>query len=148
MKKLIIAFILGSALFVQADTEIRFLYFYPATGRAQLFVTTDGFSRSEPTQLSALPVELQGYTASALAWMQSKLPPGVTSIEQIIIEPGPAVATAFDQQGEPSAWSRSLSGSVTGSGEKGERTISISDAPPEIREALLAIWDSLQLSLN
>ncbi len=148
--KSLLTLIVGFALAVsaQADVSLRFAYFSPAGGSINLYVSDDGFARTAPVQLSALSGDQQAAVQSALGWLALQLPAGFTEIDQVIMEPGPLVATAWDEEEQPTAWSRTLNAAVTGRGPKGSRVVQITDAPPEIRTALLALWDTMESALN
>ena len=136
------------ALSASADVTLRSVYFTPSSGDISLYVAEDEFHRKVPVLISSLSEEQRSAVQTALTWLGAQLPAGFASVDRVILEPGLQVPTAWDEDGNAVAWSRSLSAAVTGSGPKGQRTISIADAPAEIRSGLLALWDSLEASLN
>jgi len=150
MKKLIFTFCALAIFAAQADVSLRFAHFHPTENRIDLYVSEDGFDRTTPVPLTALSSPQQSAVTSALAWLGSALPAGFSQLDRVILEPGPSLPTAFDEQGEPTAWTRTLNAAVTGSGPKGSRTITIigGDSPEQIRAGLLAIWDALEAGQN
>lgn len=126
------------------DVVLRYAFFYPQTGKISLAVAEDGFARSAELETSDLPSEQQSAIAAALGWLGNQLPAGFATVDQVIISMGPEIPTAWDPEtGEATEFDRSLLSSVTGRGTKGERTIQVSDASPEVRAGLLSIWDAL-----
>lgn len=129
---------------VDAETTLRMAYFFPQTESISLYVSQDGFQRTAVISVDALAQEQQVAVQGALNWLASQLPEGFTTINQVILEPAAPVPISFSEEGEPTAWERFLTAAVTGTGPKGQRSISIINAPSEIQTALLAIWDALE----
>ena len=131
-------------------TTLRFAYFRPQEGRITLYVSEDGFDRTQPVALEALSATQQAEIAAALAWLGGALPVGFAALDEVILSLGASMAIAWDGDGVATESSRTLNASVTGSGPKGTRTVSLQggDAPAEIRAALLAIWDALEAGQN
>jgi ethanolamine utilization microcompartment shell protein EutL len=148
MKTVILFLIMAQAAL--ADVTLRFTHFHPAEGRIDLYVSEDGFDRTQPVSLASLSAPQQAAVGSALAWLATQLPAGFSSLDRVVLEPGAPFATAWDEDGQPTAWTRTLNAAVTGSGAKGSRTITIigGDSPEQIRAGLLAIWDALEAGQN
>jgi len=111
-----------------------------------LAVRADGYSRSASIHIADLSAPQQAVVAASLGWLGSQLPGG-ESATKIVLERGAAVATAWDETGQPTAWRETLNAAITGQRPGyGERTIAINSeqAPAEIRDGLLALWAALE----
>lgn len=151
MKKILtICAVLAVTLAPATAAQLRFAYFFPASGRIALYVQEDGFNRDIVVSLNNLTEDQQASISAALVWLAGALPEGFTSLDQVILEPGTPLPVTFDELNQPTAWERTLNAAITGSGPKGSRTITISggDSPAEIRTGLLAIWDALEDGQN
>jgi len=159
MKYLIALCLLAAIATASASPELHFARFEPASGSISLTVLEDGFSRAANINSTALSADQQTAIGSVLTWLASQLPAGFATVQQIILELGPAVPATYGEQLNnddppvmvtvPLTWRRTLDAAVTGSGAAGERTIIVTGgtAPEEMSAALLAIWDSLEAAL-
>ena len=133
-------------------TTLRSAYFRPLTGTIELYVSEDGFARSEPLTLTELPDGPRQLADGALQWLSVMLPNGMQALSQVILERHPNVPSAWSEPvldafgnvvtpAIPTAWSPSFSISATGQGPKGETTISLNSIPGPITEATAQLWD-------
>ena len=128
-------------------TILRSAYFYPQSGAIGLHLTENGYARTRNVQLSDLPADMRQIAEGALSWLTGQLPAGMQTLTQVILERGADIPTAWSEsEGEepqPIAHSPSFFIAITGSGEKGEATISIQSTPGDTTNAVAALWEYL-----
>ena len=113
------------------------------------YVTRSGYAAAESVPLDG---QLGEVAASLLAWLAAQLAEGET-LSQVMLEPSGQVATAFetqtDEEGNESqvatAYRPTISAAVSVTAPLGSRTFVVSSEslPTELRDGLLAAWQSL-----
>lgn len=127
-------------------TTLRTAYFYPQSGSIAVYVSEDGFARTQPLLLTSLPPEPKALADGALQWLAVMLPHGMQQLTQVILTRNADTPTAWSeatetQPAQPVAFSPSFSICITGQGQKGETTISIQSVPGAVTDAAAQLWD-------
>lgn len=144
-------------------TTLRTAYFYPQTGGIALYVSEDGFARTQPLLLTSLPPEQTAIADAAMQWLAAMLPGGMQALTQVILTRNADTPTAWSEaildasgnvvtQPQPTAWSPSFSIISTGNGvnaqgKKQETTITLQSTPGAVTDATAALWDYLASNL-
>lgn len=116
---------------------LRFVYFHPVAQSVSLSSRDENnFNSSIEVEISSLTNEEQAAVGAALTWLSTTLSGG-ESVRKVILEP------ISDDPDHPK-----LNATVTGKSAAGERTIQITDAPPEVLGPLLTLWSALEERLN